>query len=194
MWRLFVRYGFDDHESLSQRIVVRDGEMDRGTVARRQEFRQPRRGAAGKCHGRLAAREVDHAHVAPEDSPRHAGAQRLGACLLGGEALRIRCRALGASFGLRALDFCIDTADESFPVPLKRFFDPSDIDQIRPDAYNHRVADLRQRDGMAARKRLDVLFLKSISSAPDFPANQMLRLPGLTGGIAASSGGNWSAG
>ena len=45
--------------------------------------------AAGELHGRTTRRQVDHAHVAPEHARAQAGAERLGAGLLGGEPLGV---------------------------------------------------------------------------------------------------------
>ena len=45
--------------------------------------------AAGKMQGRAPRGQIDDAHVAPEHALAEAGAERLGAGLLGGEALGV---------------------------------------------------------------------------------------------------------
>jgi hypothetical protein len=77
------------HEGLGERRLVGDRQVDERLAALRCERRQPRRRAAGEAHRRLARGEVDHAHVAPEHAAAQAGAQRLGAGLLGREALGV---------------------------------------------------------------------------------------------------------
>ena len=65
--------------------------------ARRRDRGEPRGGAAGQTHRRLARGQIDDAHVAPEHAVAQARAQRLGAGLLGGEALGVGGGALGAA-------------------------------------------------------------------------------------------------
>ena len=50
---------------------------------------KPLERAAGQLHRRLAAGQIDHAEIAPEHAAAEAGAERLGAGLLGGIALGI---------------------------------------------------------------------------------------------------------
>ena len=70
-------------------MLVGDGEVDHGLVPRRQHRGEAGRGGAGQRHGRLARGKVDHTHVAPGDTLADAGAERLGAGLLGSEALGV---------------------------------------------------------------------------------------------------------
>ena len=63
----------------------------------RRDVLKPRQRAARQLHGGLAARQIDHAHVAPEHAAVQAGAERLGAGLLGGEALGVGGGAVGAA-------------------------------------------------------------------------------------------------
>ena len=80
------RKRLDDHEGLSHGRIVREGYMDHGPVALRRHGLQALQRPAGQAHGRPAAGQVDHLHVAPEHAPAQAGPERLGAGLLGGEA------------------------------------------------------------------------------------------------------------
>ena len=76
------------------------------------------------AHGRLAGGQVDHPHVAPEHAPPHAGAQRLGAGLLGGEALGVGGGAVGPPVGLALLDLGEAPGDEALAEALERLLDP----------------------------------------------------------------------
>ena len=121
-----------------------------GPVFGRQQLRQPRGRAAGQRHGRLAAGQVDHAHVAPEHAVRHAGAQRLGAGLLGGEALGVGGRAPCPALGPGLLDLGEDALDEALAIALQRLLDAADVDQVAPMpmiiASNVPAAGLHRRD------------------------------------------------
>jgi len=82
-----ARAGRDDHEGLRQRIFVGQRQIDlRGQAGRGDRF-QPLGRAAGQKQRRLAARQIDHAQIAEEHAGAESGAERLGARLLGREAL-----------------------------------------------------------------------------------------------------------
>ncbi len=98
---------------------------------RRQQLGQPRRGTAGELHGRLAAGQVHDAHVAPEDALGNAGAERLRAGLLGGEALGIGGGAAGPALGARPLDVGEDARQEPLAVARQRLLDAADVDRDR---------------------------------------------------------------
>ncbi len=100
-----------------------------------------RRSTPGQRHGRLAARQVDHAQVAPVDAvPGHPGAQRLGAGLLGGEALGVTGRPGRAAVGFLLLDRCEHPIRETAAEAIEGFLDAADVDQVVAEADDHGVA------------------------------------------------------
>ncbi|SIT58762.1 hypothetical protein BQ8794_60071 [Mesorhizobium prunaredense] len=137
IWRFFDGHRLDYHKGLSKRKIIGDGEVDRRSVPFRQDLVQLLRRPAGQRHGRLAAGQIDDAHVAPEHPLRHTGAQRLGACLLGSKTLGIRGGAGAAVFGAGLFDLGVDALNEALAMALQRFFDASDIDQVAADANDH---------------------------------------------------------
>ncbi|QTK79091.1 hypothetical protein AT6N2_C1325 [Agrobacterium tumefaciens] len=120
----------DNHESLSVRKVVRDGQMDAGAVAGRQHRRQPFPCPVGQDHRRLAARQVDNAHVPPEDAVGKPGPERLGAGFLGGKTLGVGGRAVLPAIGFCTLDISETAMGETLAKALDRFFDAADVDQV----------------------------------------------------------------
>ena len=69
----------------------------------------------GRPDGRLTT------PMSRQNTPRaQAGAERLGARFLGGEALGVGLDAVGAALRLRALDLGEDTTEEAFAVTLDR--------------------------------------------------------------------------
>ena len=84
-----------------------------GLMTLRRERVEALSRAAGQRHGRPAGRQVDHAHVAPPHAAANAGAERLGAGLLGGEALGVGLGAVLAALGLGALDVGEDARREN---------------------------------------------------------------------------------
>ena len=86
----------------------------------------------------------------------HAGAERLGTGLLGGEALGIgrhqRARRLGAALGLGALDVGEDTGQKALAMAFHDLLDPADVDQVGADADDHAEYPIRERPrSIAAR-------------------------------------------
>src|SRR5580704_10197326 len=75
-------------------------------------------GAAGQLHGRPPRRQVDDAHVAPPHPGADAGAERLGAGFLGGEALGVGFYPIAPTFGAGALVRREDAVDEAIAVAL----------------------------------------------------------------------------
>ena len=83
--------------------------------------------------------QIDDAHVAPEHAVAQAGAERLGAGLLGGEALGVGGGALGAAVAiLRALDLGEAARDEALAEALERLLDAADVAEVAADAEDHR--------------------------------------------------------
>src|SRR5262249_28284706 len=76
-------------------------------------------------------------HVAPEHARAQTGPERLGARLLGREALGIGFRPPGAAFRLRALDRGEDTLQEAVAMALDGALDATDIDQVGTDPEDH---------------------------------------------------------
>src|SRR5262249_42605355 len=120
-------------------------------------------------------RQIDHAHVAPEHARAQAGAERLGAGLLGGEALGIGLSALGAPLGLGPLGCGEDAAEEAFAVSLDRPFDAADVDEVGPDADDH--VDVPRPRFMAAR------MVFTAAAKPENTASPMRKWPMLSSTI-----------
>ena len=91
---------------------------------------QPVSRTAGKLHRRLAAGQVDNAHVFPEHAVRHAGAQRFRAGFLCGKALGVGCCALMAAIRFALLNVGKEPLRETVTITFERFFDPADVNQI----------------------------------------------------------------
>ena len=106
--------------------------------ARRRDRGEARRGAAGQRQGRLAAGQVDDADVAPEHAAVEAGAQRLGAGLLGGVAARVGFRAVahGARSAARSIGG-EHARDEALAEAVERALDAPDVDQVAAEADDH---------------------------------------------------------
>src|SRR5690606_31770980 len=89
---------FDDNEGLREWIIVGNRKMDDSPVAIGNEGIEPLGSPTRKLHGRLAAGQVDNAHVAPEHPAREPCPECLGAGFLGGKALCIGRSPLRAPF------------------------------------------------------------------------------------------------
>ena len=105
--------------------------------AGRQHCLQSYQRPAGEPHGRLPRRQVDDAEVAQEDAVAEARPQRLGAGLLGGEALGIGGGAICATLGESAFGLGEDAMDEAIAMALDGALDPADVDKIGADAEDH---------------------------------------------------------
>src|SRR5690606_40421377 len=88
--------------------------------------------------GGQAGRQVDDAHVAPEDAAPEAGAERLGAGLLGRVALGVAGGAQAPSVRLRPLDLGEHAVGEAVAVAFERPLDAADVDDVAADADDHR--------------------------------------------------------
>ena len=124
----------------ASRAFVGQRDVDPGLAAGRRDRLQPRQRAAGELHGRPSARQIDHAHVAPEHAAAQAGAERLGAGLLGGEALGVGFRAIGAALGLGALGRREDAVEKALAVALEHLLDAAHVAEIGAEADDHGCA------------------------------------------------------
>src|SRR5688572_22847314 len=124
-------------------MLVGDGEVDLRRHAGRGDLGEPPGGAAGQLHGRLAGGEIDHAHVPPEHTGAKAGAQRLGAGFLRRETLGVARGALRPRLGLPLLDRREHPVDEAPAETVERPLDPTDVDDVAADAYDHGGQALR---------------------------------------------------
>ena len=127
----------DDHDRLRQGVVVGECHVDPRQASRRRHFGQPTGCAAGQPKGRLSRRQVDDADVAPIDAAAKAGAERLGARLLGGEPLGVAGGAVGPAFGLAPLDLGEHAIEKTVAEPRKRPIDAADVDEVVADAKDH---------------------------------------------------------
>jgi hypothetical protein len=130
--------GLDHHEGLRPRVVVGHRQVDHGLVARRGHRGKARGGAPVQRQCRRARRCVDDADVLHEHALGKAGAQRLGAGLLGGEPLGQRARA-GERAGLCAVLFGRGehALDKAFAIAFERVGDALDIAQVGTEADDH---------------------------------------------------------
>src|SRR5262245_13562583 len=110
--------------------------MDEWLGTGRQDRLQPFGGAAGQSHGWLARWKINDSHVAPEHSPSQAGAQRLGAGLLGGEPLRVRGRAASPPIGAPLFRVGETARGEPLSVTLERPLDALDVTKVAAHAYD----------------------------------------------------------
>src|SRR5437868_7447297 len=110
-------------------------------MALRRQGLKPGQRPAAQVHGRTAARQVHHPHIAPPDATPDSRAKRLGAGLLGGESLGVgrdyHLLILGATPGLGALGFREDALEEPITMALDDLRDPSHVDQVRANADDH---------------------------------------------------------
>src|SRR5215208_2154687 len=99
-----LRHGtrLDDDDRLRAGVLIREGEVDHGLVPRRYQRSEAASRLPRKVERRLAGGQVDHAHLLPPYAP-DSRTERLGAGLLGGEALRIGAGTIGAPVRLRPL-------------------------------------------------------------------------------------------
>src|SRR5262249_31452786 len=105
----------------------------------------------GQLQGGPSRRQIDHAHVAPEDAGAHACAQRLGAGLLGREALGVGLRLPRPPVCPGALDRGEDPGEKAVAVARDHLLDPPHIDEVGADAENHRTAARARPRSMAVR-------------------------------------------
>src|SRR5580698_924134 len=118
--------------------------------ADRRNGGQPLGGAPGERHGRRARAQVHHPHITPEHAAAQAGAQRLGAGLLGGEALGVAARPVGLALGASPLDLGEDAAGKPLAEALERLLDAADVREIGPQANDQaatssRAASIKER-------------------------------------------------
>src|ERR1051325_2589666 len=147
----------DDHDRLGERVFVGQGEVDlRGHACGRDLLDAGERAAGARDRGLVAA-HVDHAHVAPDHAAAQARAERLGAGLLGGEALGVARRPRGAALRALLLDLRKDALDEAVAEALERLLDAPDVAEIVADAQDHaaalRASSIRRRISRIAASR-----------------------------------------
>src|SRR4051812_997811 len=171
----------DDHDRLGERVFVGKGEVDLDSETGRRDLLQPRQRAAGQRHGRLAAAHVHHAHVAPEHAAAQPRAERLGAGLLGSEALGVARRAGRPALGAFLLDLGEDTLHEAVAEPLERLLDAADVAEIVTDAQDHAAA-LRASSMMRRISRIAASRPTKIAS----PTRKWPMLSSRTSGMAAT--------
>src|SRR5271166_476354 len=131
-------HGGDDDDSLGERRLVRQGDVDAGRHARRRQLIQPAQRPAGQPHRRLSRRQVDDTQVAPEDAVAKAGSERLRASLLGGKPTGIARRPIGAPVALQAFDVSKNPLEKAVAKARDRLLDPADVDQVAAEPEYHR--------------------------------------------------------
>ncbi len=162
----------------------------RASMTGRRQGLQPAQRAAGELHGRLPARTVDHAHVAPPDAGAHAGAERLGARFLGGETLGVGLDAIFSPLGARPLGFGVKmrwrnrSPCRSITLAMRR---TSVMSEPMPRIMAERPALARPRS-MAPRMVLIA------SSSPTNTASPTRKWPMLSSDDLRQSGDGFGAG
>src|ERR1700744_3253984 len=133
--------GRNDDESLRQRPIVGDAEINSGLKAHRRQGHQPGQRPAGELHGRTASRQIDDAHVAPPDPLSDTGPECLRTGLLGGKAVGgggyDHFLVLGPALGPGALGVGKYPIEKTIAMTLDHLGDAADVDQVGPDADNH---------------------------------------------------------
>src|SRR5690606_3099486 len=95
-------------------------------------------------HRRRPGPQVDHAHVGPVDAAaRHAGAQRLGAGFLGGEALGVAGGAVGLALGAGPFGLGEDAPGEALAEAFEGLLDAADVGQVVADADDQAARSAR---------------------------------------------------
>src|SRR6218665_1639649 len=94
----------DYHEGLRQWEIVGYRQADHGAMPFRRHRLKTLGSPSCELHGRLATRQVDHAHVFPEDTIGEPRSQCLRTGLLGRKPLGIGFRPVLATFRLADLD------------------------------------------------------------------------------------------
>src|SRR5580698_4719965 len=135
----------NDDESVGHRSLVGDGEVDARLVAFGRDGVEAPLGAAGQLHGRPPRRQVDDAHVAPPHAGTDAGAERLGAGLLGGEALGVGLDPVAPPLGAGALVRREDAIDEAIAMALDDLGDAAHVGNVGADAEDHPAAPPSRR-------------------------------------------------
>src|SRR5690606_12260677 len=139
---------------LRDRVLVGEAEVDPGAHSGRRQRIEPRPRAAGEDERRTPGGQVDDPEVAPEHAAAEPCPERLGARLLGGEALGVSGGAVGAPLGLRALLGGEDAREEALAEPRQRLLDAPDVDEIAADADDHALLAAPARaSSMRARMR-----------------------------------------
>ena len=141
------RLGGNDHDGLGPGKIVGQGQVDDGAMAGRRHAFEMTSGAPVQHYRRPPRRLVDHAHVAPVGALAKTGAQRLGAGFLGGEALGIGGRALGASLRFALLNLGEHALNEALTEAFEGLLDAADVDDVVADAENHALLSARRRGG-----------------------------------------------
>src|SRR5260370_30426609 len=128
-------------EGLRQWPVIGNAQIDSRLMPVGRQRREPGQRAAGELHGRTAARQVHHPHIAPPDASPDSRAERLGTGLLGGEALGVgrhhHFLVFGPALGPGALGVGENAVQEAVAMTLDDFGDAADVDQVRADADDH---------------------------------------------------------
>src|SRR5690606_28341256 len=122
-----------------------------------------------------------------------------------GEALGIGRGALGAAVGLLALDLGKAAIGEALAMAVERLLDALDLDEVGTEADDHAVGSVFgeaspspvsvfDRSTLSRRGRGMEVGAMDEGETVTYFTPWMPRLPGLMAGMAASSGGSWSAG
>src|SRR5580658_9994642 len=172
----------NDDEGVGRRSLVGDGEVDARFEAFGCDRFEAPLGAAGELHGRPSRRQVDDAHVAPPHTGAYAGAKRLGAGFLSGEALGIGFDPVAPPFGAGALGRREDAVDEAIAMALDDFRDAAYVGNVGADAEDHRPAPLLRR-----ARFITARILRTTASRPSKIASPIRKCPILSSAISGNA-------
>jgi hypothetical protein len=127
----------DYDEGLSQRRIVRKGDVEHGLMAGGRHAPQTLHRPTRQAKGRLSGGKIDDFHIPPEDAMAEARAKGLRAGLLGGEPSGIGRRPRGAPVAPGAFALGENAMGEAIPETFDGTLDATDVAEIRPDAENH---------------------------------------------------------
>ena len=125
-----------------------------------------------RCSVGRPRRIVDHAHVEPVHALPYAGAERLGAGLLGGETLGVGGGPGRAAIGLGALDFGKTAARKAVAVFFQRFLDAADVAEIDAEADDHALRRRLSRPSSIAAR-----IFRTLASSPMKMASPIRKWP-----------------
>ena len=115
---------------MRHRPFVGDRDIDARRIALGRDRLQAALRPSGQFHGRPAARQIHHTHIAPPHPAAQPGSERFGASLLGREPFRIGLDPVAPLVGPRSFDGREDAIEKAVAVPLDDFGNPARIGDI----------------------------------------------------------------
>src|SRR4051812_5830194 len=133
------RHGGDDHDSLGERRLIGQCDIEPGRHPFRRNLSEPPQGAAGQPHRGLPRSQIDDPEVAPKYAVAKPGAERFRTGFLGSKSTGIAGRAVGAPIAFATLGIGENAVEKAIAEALDRLLDATDIDHVAADAEDHRT-------------------------------------------------------